>query len=56
MEQRGWLKRQPVVVGGRRRLSYIATRRGKTALNEAIGRVKELFEEIAGSDSPVPGA
>lgn len=50
MERRGWLKRHPIVVEGRRRLSYIATRTGKTALNEAIGRVKELSEEIAEAD------
>lgn len=47
MERRGWLKAEPVVVAGRRRKCYIATRAGKTALNEAIGRVRELFDETA---------
>ena len=47
MERRGWLKAQPTVVSGRRRKSYVATRAGKAALKEAIGRVKELFAEVA---------
>jgi DNA-binding PadR family transcriptional regulator len=46
MERRGWLTAQPAVVGGRRRKSYVATRAGKAALNEAIGRVKGLFHEL----------
>jgi PadR family transcriptional regulator PadR len=46
MEKRGWLKAQPTIVAGRRRRSYIATSRGKAALNEAIGRVRELSAEI----------
>ena len=46
MERRGWLKAQPVIVAGRRRKWYVATRAGKTALNEAIDRVEELFKEI----------
>jgi PadR family transcriptional regulator, regulatory protein PadR len=46
MERRGWLKVQAIIVGGRRRMCYVATRTGKTALNEATGRVKELFDEI----------
>ncbi len=47
MERRGWLKVEPIIVAGRRRKCYVATRAGKLALNEAIGRVKELFEEIS---------
>ena len=47
MERRGWLKPQPTIVAGRRRRCYIATRAGKNALSEAIGRVRELFDEIA---------
>ena len=46
MERRGWLKAEPIVVSGRRRKCYVATRAGRTALNEAIERVKELFEEL----------
>jgi DNA-binding PadR family transcriptional regulator len=46
MERRGWLKAHPTVVSGRRRKSYVATRAGKAALKEAIGRVKELFDEV----------
>jgi PadR family transcriptional regulator, regulatory protein PadR len=46
MERRGWLNAKPTVVAGRRRKCYVATRAGRTALNEAIGRVKELFEEL----------
>jgi DNA-binding PadR family transcriptional regulator len=50
MESRGWLKLEVVVVNGRRRKCYAATRAGKRALEEAIGRVKELFEEITETD------
>jgi PadR family transcriptional regulator PadR len=46
MERRGWLKARPIVVAGRRRRSYVATRAGNGALKKAIGRVKELFNEI----------
>jgi DNA-binding PadR family transcriptional regulator len=46
MERRGWLKAKPVIVAGRRRKCYVATRAGRTALNEAVGRVKELSAEI----------
>ena len=46
MERRGWLKAQVVVISGKRRKCYTATRAGKAALQEAIGRVKELFDEI----------
>ena len=47
MERRGWLKVRIVVISGKRRKCYSATRAGKTALNEAVGRVKELYKEIA---------
>lgn len=46
MERRGWLKAHVVVTAGKRRKCYSATRAGKTALNEAIGRVRELFDEV----------
>jgi DNA-binding PadR family transcriptional regulator len=46
MERRGWLKAEPVVVAGRRRKCYVATKAGKVALKQAVGRVKELFDEI----------
>jgi PadR family transcriptional regulator PadR len=47
MQRRGWLKAQTVVISGRRRKCYTATRAGKAALKEAIERVSELFNEIA---------
>jgi len=47
MERRGWLKTQTVVIASKRRKCYTATRAGKAALKEAIGRVRELFDEIA---------
>jgi DNA-binding PadR family transcriptional regulator len=47
MERRGWLKSQTVVFAGKRRKCYTATRSGKAALREAIGRVRELVDEIA---------
>ena len=53
MERRGWLKAEPVIVAGRRRKCYVATRAGRIALNEAVGRVKELFEEITETESAV---
>lgn len=46
MERRGWLKAHTVVITGRRRKCYSATKAGRSALKEAVGRVKELFEEI----------
>jgi PadR family transcriptional regulator, regulatory protein PadR len=46
MERRGWLKTHMLVIAGKRRKCYSATRAGKTALKEAVERVKELFEEI----------
>ena len=50
MERRGWLKAQPLIVAGRRRKCYVATRAGRVALNEAVGRVRELFDEITESE------
>lgn len=47
MERRGWLKPHPMIVARRKRRCYIATRAGKSALAEAIGRVRELLDEIA---------
>jgi DNA-binding PadR family transcriptional regulator len=47
MERRGWLKTQTLVISGKRRKCYTATRAGKTALSEAVERVRELFDEIA---------
>lgn len=51
MERRGWLRAQPVLVSGRRRKCYTATRAGKAALKDAIGRVRELLLEVSESDS-----
>lgn len=50
MERRGWLKAQSMSVEGRKRRCYVATRQGKSALNEAIERVSELFEELTEHD------
>jgi len=50
MERRGWLKAQPLIVAGRRRKCYVATRAGRVALNEALERVRELFDEITESE------
>jgi PadR family transcriptional regulator PadR len=50
MEKRGWLKTHILVVEGRRRKCYSATRAGLTALKEAKGRVRELFDEITEDD------
>jgi DNA-binding PadR family transcriptional regulator len=46
MERRRWLKVHVVRVERRKRKCYTATRAGKIALKEAIGRVRELFQEI----------
>jgi PadR family transcriptional regulator, regulatory protein PadR len=46
MARRGWIKASTVVIAGKRRKCYSATRAGRAALKEAIGRVRELFEEI----------
>lgn len=46
MEKRGWLKSRTIIMAGKRRKCYKATRAGKSALNEAIGRLRELVEEI----------
>jgi PadR family transcriptional regulator, regulatory protein PadR len=46
MERRGWLKARINRVENRNRKCYTATRAGKAALQEAIGRVRELFLEI----------
>jgi PadR family transcriptional regulator, regulatory protein PadR len=51
MERRGWLSARTVVIAGKRRKCYTATRAGKSALREAVGRVKELFEEIVEDES-----
>lgn len=46
MEKRGWLKARIIIIAGKRRKCYSATRAGRSALNEAIGRVRELVDEI----------
>ncbi len=51
MERRGWLKVQTVVIAGKRRRCYKATRAGHSALKEAIGRVRELLKEIDEDES-----
>lgn len=51
MERRGWLKAQTVVITGKRRKCYSATRAGRSALKEAIGQVRELLAEIDEDES-----
>jgi PadR family transcriptional regulator PadR len=51
MERRGWLKSQTVIISGKRRKCYRATRAGLSALNETIGRVRELLDEIDEDES-----
>lgn len=51
MERRGWLKAQVIRVASRRRKCYTATRAGKAALQEAVGRVRELLLEITEDES-----
>lgn len=46
MERRGWLKASVVVISGKRRKCYSATRAGKAALKEAVERARELMNEI----------
>jgi PadR family transcriptional regulator, regulatory protein PadR len=46
MERRGWLKARVVVISGKRRKCYSATRAGKSALKEAVERARELMKEI----------
>lgn len=52
MERRGWLKANVIRVDGRRRKCYTATPSGKAALQEALGRVRELFLEITEGEAP----
>lgn len=47
MERRGWLRAKIKVADGRRRIFYSATAAGKTALEIARARVRELFEEMS---------
>jgi PadR family transcriptional regulator PadR len=46
MERRGWLKARVVVISGKRRKCYSATRARKAALKEAVERARELMNEI----------
>ena len=46
LERRGWLKSRSVLVDGRRRKCYSATRHGKAALQQARAYLRELYLEI----------
>jgi DNA-binding PadR family transcriptional regulator len=46
MERRGWLRATAEVVNGRRRKTYVATSKGRLALQEARIRVRELYDEM----------
>ena len=48
MEQAGYLRPAPRRAGRTGRRSYVATRSGRIALEEARGKVRELFAEIVG--------
>lgn len=52
MEDAGFLRSVRVIVGGRSRRYYRATRAGEVLLDELRGRVRELVEEILETRSP----
>lgn len=58
LEHRGWISSRTILFAGRRRKCYTATRAGRAALQDAIGRVGELYMELTGDrDSPLkPGS
>lgn len=50
MERRGWLRSKSARIEGRMRKVYFATRAGRKTLDEAKGKVQELYEEIFEAD------
>jgi PadR family transcriptional regulator, regulatory protein PadR len=52
MERRGWIKAWPAIGDRSRRKCYRATRAGRAALQDAVGRVRELLLEITEKDKP----
>jgi DNA-binding PadR family transcriptional regulator len=50
MERRRWLRVTVRKVNGRRRKNYVATQKGREALEQARIRVRELHEEMFEED------
>ncbi len=46
LERGGFLQAEKQVVGGKVRKYYLVTEAGKTALTEALGKVRELMNEV----------
>ena len=46
LEKNGYLERQPRVVGGKVRNYYTITEKGRDALREARGKIRELVSEV----------
>jgi len=46
LEKDGYLERQPRVVEGKARKYYIITEKGRGALEEARGKIRELVNEV----------
>ena len=46
LERDGFLQAEKQVVGGKVRKYYLVTEAGKTALTEALGKVRELMNEV----------
>jgi DNA-binding PadR family transcriptional regulator len=46
LEKEGYLKRQSRVVGGKVRNYYVSTQKGRDALDEARGKIRELVNEV----------
>jgi PadR family transcriptional regulator, regulatory protein PadR len=46
MQRKGWLRARVERAGRHSRKVYEITRRGRTAFQEARGKVKELFGEL----------
>lgn len=49
MERRGWLRSEKRMIDGHWRKVYLATAKGRSALAQARGYVRELFEEMCES-------
>lgn len=50
LEQEGYLKQQPAVVGGKVRKYYTITERGLQVLHEARAKIGELVDEVCATD------
>lgn len=52
METEGLVKSHPEVVDGRARRSYVATAKGRRALEAAKEQLRELADEVLGDQTP----